>query len=256
MQNLKIGDNFKLLNLNWTILDITDKGYMCLAERLDEDMQFDSVCNNWKTSDLRNYLNTEFLNKLVAEIGAENIVVFERNLASTKGHVEYGICEDKISLFTKDEYVKYRKLIPDWEKYRGWSITPSDDLYDDIAYDDSIYVHSFLSPRGFSRPRVRHSDYYDVHPLCIFSWKIFAKILTAEEYDREVCERKCDTDYAGGTGMNEVWKQIFNGYVESYKAIQTLQKNGLLDEEEKAVHEHNLLCEIIGTMESEIKEDA
>jgi len=37
----------------------------------------------------------------------------------------------------------------------------------------------------------------------------------------------------------------FYKYVLSYNAIQVLANNGITDEEEKAVHEHNLLFQII-----------
>lgn len=54
--------------------------------------------------------------------------------------------------------------------------------------------------------------------------------------------------------MNEKsWHKIFKQYIECYTAIQTLEKNGIFDEEEKAVHEHNLLFQIIETMKSEIE---
>ena len=53
--------------------------------------------------------------------------------------------------------------------------------------------------------------------------------------------------------MNPVWKNIFRKYIDSYKAIQTLHENGILDGEEKAVHEHNLLYNIVVTMESEVE---
>ena len=54
--------------------------------------------------------------------------------------------------------------------------------------------------------------------------------------------------------MDPVWRNIFRKYIDSYKAIQTLHENGILDEEEKAVHEHNLLYNIMVTMESEVEE--
>lgn len=53
--------------------------------------------------------------------------------------------------------------------------------------------------------------------------------------------------------MNTIWKQIFEEYIECYKAIQILSKKGIFDEEEKSVHEHNLLHNLIETMEQEVK---
>lgn len=53
--------------------------------------------------------------------------------------------------------------------------------------------------------------------------------------------------------MNDVWKNIFAEYVNCYEAIQTLENNNIFDEEEKAVHEHNLLYNIILTMKQELE---
>lgn len=55
-------------------------------------------------------------------------------------------------------------------------------------------------------------------------------------------------------GIDQVWKNIFREYVECYKSIQTLSRNGILDDEEKAVHEHNLLFNLVETMRSEVEE--
>lgn len=163
----EIGDTFDILGLKWKILDITEKGYVCIADRLEDAMQFDSACNNWQSSDLRNYLNTEFFNMLAAEIGAENIIEFERDLLSLDGQTEYGICCDKISLLNVDEYRKYRKLILNTEDYWWWLITPDSTK----CNDDTRWVR-VVSPSG----DVRNSIYYGrngVRPVCIFSSAIF-----------------------------------------------------------------------------------
>lgn len=54
--------------------------------------------------------------------------------------------------------------------------------------------------------------------------------------------------------MNEVWKSIFKKYIDCYNSIEILAQNGIFDEEEKNVHEHNLLFEIIETMRSEVED--
>ena len=60
-------------------------------------------------------------------------------------------------------------------------------------------------------------------------------------------------EVAGGQPMNAVWKDIFKEKIKCYEAIQLLEKNGIFDEEEKVVHEHNLLFEIIVTMKTEVE---
>lgn len=52
--------------------------------------------------------------------------------------------------------------------------------------------------------------------------------------------------------MNEVWKRIFTEYIESYNAIDTLERNGIIDEEDTDKLRLKLLDEIIETMRSEI----
>lgn len=123
LSELEVGDIFNLVGLNWEILDITGRGYMCLADKLENVMEFDSESNNWSGSQLREYLNTEFIEGITEEIGEENIILFNRNLLSIDGQTEYGECEDKVSLLTIDEYREYRSLIPNTDSW-WWLITP------------------------------------------------------------------------------------------------------------------------------------
>lgn len=166
LEGLGIGDTFKLVDTTWKILDITSAGYICLADSIEE-RQFDSDSNNWKNSNLRDYLNEEFLEKIAAEIGLENIVPFERDLLSLDGQTEYGKCEDKFSLLTVDEYRKYRSLIPNTKDYWWWLIspwsTPCNDYKRTVAVVSSAgYVDNFSCNSNCG-----------VRPVCIFSSSIF-----------------------------------------------------------------------------------
>ena len=165
-KKLGVGDTFELAGLKWTILDITEKGYMCLAERLEDNMQFGSN-NDWKESGIREYLNGEFLEKLSSEVDADNIIEFKRDLLSMDGQTEYGLCTDKVSLLNVDEYRKYRKHIPNAD-YWWWLITP-----DSTACNgDKTWVR-VVSPSG----RIYYYDYCGsrngVRPFCILKSNIF-----------------------------------------------------------------------------------
>lgn len=163
---LKIEDTFKIAGLDWKIIDITDKGYSCLCEILEEDMKFDDSSNDWRSSGLRKYLNGDFLKKISDEVGEENIVKFERDLLSLDGQTEYEKCEDSVSLLTVDEYRKYRSLIPNEKKW-WWLITPWSTPCNDYEYPVTVVASSGY----FSR---RHcGNYYGVRPFCIFSSSIF-----------------------------------------------------------------------------------
>lgn len=166
LEGLGIGDTFELVDTTWKILDITSAGYICLADSI-EDMKFDSDSNNWENSDLRDYLNEGFLEKIAAEIGLENIVPFERDLLSLDGQTEYGKCEDKVSLLTVDEYRKYRNLIPNTKDYWWWLVSPWSTPCND--YKRAVAVVS--SAGNISGNNCVSND--GVRPVCIFSSSIF-----------------------------------------------------------------------------------
>lgn len=161
-----IGDEIVIAGLKWTILDITDKGYVCLADKYGKNVKFDSDCNNWSASDLRSHLNTEFFKILADAVGEDNIIPFERDLLSLDGQTEFGTCEDKVSLLNVDEYRKYRSMIPNAD-YWWWLVTPWSTPCN--GYEKTIAV---VSPRGYI-----YDDYYcnciGVRPFCIFSSVIF-----------------------------------------------------------------------------------
>lgn len=166
VKNVKIGETFELMGQVWKVLDITEKGHVCLMECMEDDKQFDKDTNNWQASELRNWLNTEFLGKLAAVVGEENIIPFERDLLSLDGLKEYGTCEDKVSLISFDEYRKYRELLPR-EGNWYWTLTP-----DSTKENGDEYWVTVVSPSGYF-----YLDFcyycFGVRPFCIFSSSIF-----------------------------------------------------------------------------------
>jgi hypothetical protein len=163
---LVIGEKFELAGLMWRILDITDKGYMCLADKLEDSMSFANKTNNWSDSGLREYLDNVFLEKIAGEIGKENIIPFNRNLLSLDGQTEYGECEDMVSLLTVDEYRKYRKLIPN-AGYWWWTCTPWSTESNSYEVETTV-----VSPSGNFYNRYCNNN-NGVRPACIFSSSIF-----------------------------------------------------------------------------------
>ncbi len=161
---LGIGDTFQLMDVEWKILDITEQGYICLAETIG-NKSFGSN-NDWKESSIRKYLNGEFYERLAEKIGADNIIPFKRDLLSMDGQTEYGTCEDKVTIPSFDEYRKYRALIPN-AGYYWWLITPDstpcndDDRWIRVVSPSGNIVNNYcVNSRG-------------VRPFCIFSSSIF-----------------------------------------------------------------------------------
>lgn len=166
-QRPEIGKTIEVAGINWLVLDKLEKGYFAISEDFyGRDREFDDNCNDWKSSDLRNELNTDLRKKIESELGTDSLVEFERNLLSLDGQAEYGTCRDYVSLISVDEYRKYRKLLPNTGKW-WWTLTP-----DSTACNDDDTFVRVVSPSGsffdFSFNRCR-----GVRPVCIFSSSIF-----------------------------------------------------------------------------------
>lgn len=169
-KGLKVGDYFDLSGLRWRILDITEKGYHCLAEKAGDYRIFDENSNNWRESSLRKWLNDELLKKIESEIGEDNVIAFERDLISADGQTEYGICVDRVSLLTLDEYRKYRNLIPNADCW-WWMLTP----WSTPCNDDDTWVAVVSSSGSIDYGYCNCNC--GVRPFCIFS----SLILESEE---------------------------------------------------------------------------
>lgn len=166
-KKLGIGDTFTVAGLEWKILDITEKGYLCHAvTHYGEDRTFDASSSDWKTSRLRKELNETLFNKIAEEIGEDNIIPFERDLLSIDGQTEYGTCKDWVSILSFDEYRKYRSLIPNTDKY-WWLLTPWSTPCNGYKNSVAVGCPSGSICWGYC------SLYYGVRPVCIFSSSIF-----------------------------------------------------------------------------------
>ena len=160
LAGLKIGDTFELIGKKWKILDSNENDMLCICMESLGDKTFDSECNKWTSSNLRNYLNTEIYKKICEEIGEENVIEFERNLLSLDGQTEYGACKDFVSLISIDEYRTYRSLIPNFDEW-WWMLSP----YSTKCNEDSSYV-SVVSPVGDINNR-NYNNSNGVRPFCI-----------------------------------------------------------------------------------------
>lgn len=166
-QKPEVGNTVEVAGIKWLVLDKLEKGYLVISEDFyGEDKAFDNSKNDWKTSSLRNYLNTKLRNEIEEDVGQDALVKFDRDLTSMDGQTEYGICEDYVSIITFDEYRKYRNLLPNTGEY-WWTLTPDSTT----CNDDSRWVR-VVSPRGYFLNYFCRSD-IGVRPVCIFSSSIF-----------------------------------------------------------------------------------
>lgn len=166
-QKSEVGNTVEVAGIKWLVLDKLEKGYLVISEDFyGEDKAFDNSKNDWKTSSLRNYLNTKLRNEIEEDVGQDALVKFDRDLTSMDGQTEYGICEDYVSIITFDEYRKYRNLLPNTGEY-WWTLTP-----DSTTCNDDSRLVLVVSPRGIISYYICN-NFIGVRPVCIFSSSIF-----------------------------------------------------------------------------------
>lgn len=166
-QKPEIGKTIEVAGIKWLVLDKLEKGYLVISDEFyGKSREFDTDCNNWDSSDLRQELNTELRRKIEEAVGEGGLLKFTRDLLSMDGQTEYGSCEDYVSLISVDEYRKYRKLLPNTGEW-WWTLTPDSTK----CNDDTSYIR-IVSPSG--RINFGNCDVSrGVRPVCIFSSSIF-----------------------------------------------------------------------------------
>lgn len=163
----EVGKTIEVAGITWRVLDKLEKGYLVISDEFYGDSrEFDDNSNNWDSSDLRNELNTDLRKKIEDSVGEGALLKFTRDLLSMDGQTEYGTCEDYVSILTVDEYRKYRKYLPNMEKW-WWLITP----HTTPCNNNSSWVQ-VVSPSGNSNGDNYYGS-YGVRPICIFSSSIF-----------------------------------------------------------------------------------
>ena len=122
LKEIKPGEVFTYAGYEWIKLE--EEG-LCLMKDILEERAFDEDSNDWRKSELREYLNNDFY-KTLTENGADekDFLMIETDLTADDGLKDYGASKDLISLMTADLYRKNRhllNLLKDW----WWLVTPN-----------------------------------------------------------------------------------------------------------------------------------
>lgn len=142
MREIKVGNIIELAGFEWVILDTNEERTKLLSKDCVDKKYFDfkNKSNNWAYSEIREYLNGEFYNKLHGNGLDDNAVfVHKQDLTALDGTDDYKHTFDLVGLLTIDEYKKYRKIIPktdeDW-----WLVTPHNNIMIEIKNEVILRV--------------------------------------------------------------------------------------------------------------------
>ena len=119
VNELEQGVVFKWGKKEYIKLDATSTGCLCLAKDAWFNSEFDDKTNDWSKSQLRGDIARKAAGR-VPDI--DKLMLFDRDLTTDDGLTRYGQCTDSVSMLTCDEYRKYRKYIPETNKWY-WTIT-------------------------------------------------------------------------------------------------------------------------------------
>lgn len=170
IMDAKEGSVIKYGGIEWVVLarglhingDLHLNGVLVVAKECLFESAFDSnkECNNWAKSPLRGSLNSFNEKGYCACAGLtgikfDDLIEFERDLTTDDGMTEYGTCKDYISLYTCDEYRRFRKLIPNCGKWH-WTITGDSLEYScnvrSVYSDGSLFYYDARGGVGGVRP--------------------------------------------------------------------------------------------------------
>lgn len=133
-----------------------------------ECVMFDSISPNYKGSEIKKLIDSEFVPELEEAVGKDNIVSFNMDLTTLNGlHRCAEVVGCKAGLMSFDDYRRYVELIPKCINDCWWTCTPwSTENY------GNEYGVTVVSPSG-SVDRSLCNCVRSVRPFCILKSNIY-----------------------------------------------------------------------------------
>ena len=163
--------------VNFTIIQTGEDWIKVIASECISYGVFDTKNrNNFAVSDIREYLNGEFLQKLI-EAGAPEAMFeyFNIDLTADDGLKDYGSDRVRVGLITCDEYRLLRGNIPELPDTWWWTATPYSPKNSFVRFVCSVgtlyYFSAFNAGNG-------------VRPLCVLKSEILEFYLNEQENER------------------------------------------------------------------------
>lgn len=173
----EVKQEFTIGGIAFTVIQTEAERVKVIASSTIRERAFDSGNkNDFAASDLRAYLNGEFLQKLI-EAGApeEMFEEFEIDLTADDGLKQYGKDRARVGLITCDEYRALRENIPLLPDTWWWTATPDSPV--------NSFVRDVNSD-GTLNATYAFSGYWGVRPLCVLKSEILVSYLNGDAKKR------------------------------------------------------------------------
>lgn len=158
-----------ICNGKYVVVNRYVNGDTCIVRKevLIPNIQFGDT-NNWSKSDLRKYLNTEYLKEIMDEFG--EIELHTVDMLSMDGDDSYGKCENLVSAMTFDQWRKYHKYIGNAD-CTEWLSTPNQtEKLNDSRFVRIVYSDGRVGCNGCGW------DGYGVRPFFILKSSILVSV--------------------------------------------------------------------------------
>lgn len=173
---IEVKAQFTIGGIAWTVIQTAESWVKCIASEIIEERAFDKQNrNDFASSDLRAYLNGEFLQKMIGAGAPEEMFEhFNIDLTADDGLKTYGGDRVRVGLITCDEYRLLRENIPHVDGW-WWTATadsPINPFVRSVYSDGTLYSNNAYS--GGS----------GVRPLCVLKSEILVSYLNGDAKKR------------------------------------------------------------------------
>lgn len=168
---------FTIGGIAFTVIQTAESWVKCIASECVGYGAFDAKNrNDFAASDIREFLNGEFLQKLI-EAGAPEAMFeyFNVDLTADDGLKDYGGDRVRVGLITCDEYRLLRGNIPELPDTWWWTATPDSPKNSFVRY---VYSGGTLN---YSYACL---GYFGVRPLCVLKSEILKSYLDGDTRKR------------------------------------------------------------------------
>ena len=173
---IEVKAQFTIGGIAWTVIQTAESWVKCIASEIIEERAFDAQNrNDFASSDLRDYLNGEFLQKMIGAGAPEEMFEhFNIDLTADDGLKTYGGDRVRIGLITCDEYRLLRENIPHVDGW-WWTATADSPI--------NPYVRN-VNAGGTLSSNNAYNGGRGVRPLCVLKSEILVSYLNGDTKKR------------------------------------------------------------------------